>query len=118
MEKQGTLMNLNAATQRELTQLPRVGADKARRIVHLRAIRKGFRDWPDFSRVPGITKDDVEAIRTRAWIGPPLEGGWPAADRRRTGGGRGSEAATAAGFWSRVRGTGKAARPGGRALGA
>ncbi len=108
MGKSGTVMNLNIATQRELTQLPRIGADKARKIVRYRAVRKGFRDWADFARTPGITDEDVEAIRTRARIGPPPEGGWPAADRRRTGGSRGSEAASAAGFWRRARGTGKA----------
>jgi len=62
-------INLNAASQHELTQLPRIGADKARRIVHQRAVRKGFRDWADFAETPGVTQQDVEAIRTRAWIG-------------------------------------------------
>lgn len=77
-------MNLNSASARELTQLPRVGADKARRIVRYRAIRKGFRDWADFARIPGITETDVEAIRARACIAPPGEEGWPIADRRCT----------------------------------
>ncbi|GEM_PF-6875131 len=53
-----TAMNLNSATERELTQLPRIGADKARRIVRYRAIRKGFRDWADFAGTPGITAAD------------------------------------------------------------
>jgi hypothetical protein len=75
-------INLNGADVRELTQLPRVGVDKARRIVHYRAIRRGFRDWADFARTPGITEEDVEAIRSRAWIGPP-EGGRPPWTRRR-----------------------------------
>ena len=66
MGKSGTVMNLNIATQRELTQLPRVGADKARKIVRYRALRKGFHDWADFARTPGISDEDVEAIRTRA----------------------------------------------------
>jgi len=69
-----TLINLNAATEHELTQLPRIGADRARRIVHYRAIRKGFRDWTDFAGTLGIAEEDVRAIRTRAWIGPPAEG--------------------------------------------
>ena len=77
-------MNLNAAAARELTQLPRVGADKARKIVRYRAARGGFRDWADFARTPGLTEADVEAIHARAWIGPAPEGAWPAADRRRT----------------------------------
>ncbi len=99
-----TAMNLNSATERELTQLPRIGADKARRIVRYRAIRKGFRDWADFASTPGITAADVEAIRTRARIGPLPEEAWPALDRRRTGRGPGSEASSAAGFWQRARG--------------
>lgn len=77
-------MNLNAAPERELTQLPRIGADKARRIGRYRAVRRGFRDWADFAGTPGLTAEDVEAIRARAWIGPAPEGAWPAADRRRT----------------------------------
>ncbi len=71
MEKIRT--NLNSASEQELTQLPRIGADKARRIVHYRAMRKGFRDWVDFAHAPGITESDVEMIRTRAWIGPPAK---------------------------------------------
>jgi competence ComEA-like helix-hairpin-helix protein len=111
-----TAMNLNSATERELTQLPRIGADKARRIVHYRAMRQGFRDWSDFANTPGITKADVEAIRTRAWIGPPPQGAWFVADRRRTGRGPGSEASSAAGFWRRVRGRATVRRPKQRAL--
>jgi DNA uptake protein ComE-like DNA-binding protein len=84
-ESSGRVLNLNSARQRELTQLPRVGADKARRIVHFRRIRKGFRDWADFARTPGITEADVEAIRARAWIGPPPREDWPVEDRRRAG---------------------------------
>ena len=68
-----TLINLNAATEHELTQLPRVGADKARRIIHYRAVRKGFRDWSDFAGTLGIAEEDVQAIRTRAWIGPAAQ---------------------------------------------
>lgn len=82
---QRDLINLNAASQHELTQLPRIGADLARRIVHYRAIRKGFRDWEDFSGISGITAEDVEAIRARAWIGPPRQPERTSPDRRRTG---------------------------------
>lgn len=81
----GSLIDLNSASARELTQLPRVGADRARRIVHYRAIRKGFRDWADFARTPGITEEDVEAIRTRAWLGPPPEGMGTGTPSRPTG---------------------------------
>jgi len=73
MEPRQQAVNLNTASEHELTQLPRIGADKARKIVHYRAIRKGFNDWTDFAQTPGITEEDVEAIRTRAWIGPAAE---------------------------------------------
>jgi DNA uptake protein ComE-like DNA-binding protein len=78
-----TRIDLNAASEHELTQLPRVGVDKARRIVHYRTIRKGFRDWEDFATTPGISELDVEAIRTRAWIGPRPDRPRTVADRRR-----------------------------------
>ena len=76
-------INLNAAAEHELTQLPRIGVDKARRIVHHRTQRKGFRDWDDFAETPGITAEDVEIIKLRAWIGPRPEQPSTAADRRR-----------------------------------
>lgn len=78
-------INLNTASAREMTQLPRIGADRARRIVRYRTMRKGFRDWADFASTPGITEADVEAIRTRAWIGARTEQGRVMPDRRRTG---------------------------------
>ena len=73
-------INLNAATVRELTQLPRIGVDRARKIVRCRAMRRGFRDWADFARTLGLTEEDVEAIRTRARIGPLPDGGPATAD--------------------------------------
>lgn len=78
-----TRINLNAATEHELTQLPRIGSDKARRIVHHRTERKGFRDWDDFAETPGITAADVDAIKARAWIGPRPEQRTTATERRR-----------------------------------
>jgi len=66
----GQRIDLNVASERELTQLPRVGVDKARKIVHHRTLRRGFRDWNDFAGTPGVSEEDVEAIRGRAWIGP------------------------------------------------
>jgi hypothetical protein len=109
--KHTAAMNLNTATARELTQLPRIGADKARRIVRYRAIRQGFRDWADFGRTPGITAADVMAIQTRARIGPSPAGLRPIRDRRRAGGTSGAEAASAAGFWQRIRGRAGVRRP-------
>lgn len=69
----GTLVNLNSASERELTQLPRIGADRAKKIVHCRAVRRGFRDWDDLAATVGISEADVEAIRDKAWIGPFTE---------------------------------------------
>lgn len=84
-ETHRNLININDASEHELTQLPRIGADMARRIVHYRAIRKGFRDWEDFAGTTGIAAKDVEAIRARAWIGPPTRPESMGRDRRRTG---------------------------------
>jgi hypothetical protein len=76
-------VNLNAASEHDLTQLPRIGTDTARRIVHHRATRKGFRDWADFAETLGMSDADVEAIKSRAWIGPRSDPPNTAAERRR-----------------------------------
>jgi len=76
-------IDLNTASEHELTQLPRIGADTARRIVHLRATRKGFRDWADFAETLGLSGPDVDAIKSRAWIGPASVPPTTASERRR-----------------------------------
>jgi DNA uptake protein ComE-like DNA-binding protein len=85
METRETLVNLNTASEQELTQLPRIGVDKARKIVHYRGVRKGFRDWADFAETPGIAPEDIEALRGRAWIGPVVEEPEKTPAPRRTG---------------------------------
>lgn len=77
------LIDVNTASESELTQLPRIGADKARRIVHCRALRKGFRDWTDFADALGMSDADVDAIKARAEIGPKPERARTTSDRRR-----------------------------------
>lgn len=106
--------DLNRASQRELTQLPRIGADMARRIVRYRVLRRGFRDWADFAQIPGLSEAALAAIRVRAWIGPIPANGFPAGDRRRTGRYTGSQAAATAGFRRRARGPAGAGRRTGR----
>ncbi len=69
----GAELNVNDATEKELTQLPRIGADRAKKIVHYRAIRRGFRDWVDLAATVGIPEEDIEAIKTKARIGPYTE---------------------------------------------
>jgi DNA uptake protein ComE-like DNA-binding protein len=59
------LFNLNTANEHRLTQLPRIGADKARRIAHHRTVRSGFLDWADLAETPGITDAAVAVICTR-----------------------------------------------------
>ncbi len=76
-------IDLNTASEHELTQLPRIGADTARRIVRHRAARKGFRDWGDFAETLGMSEADVDAIRSRAWIGPRPGQPTTIAERRR-----------------------------------
>jgi hypothetical protein len=81
---ESTVLNVNSASEGELSQLPRVGADTARRIVHYRAIRRGFRDWGDFAAVLGISEEDVMAIRAKARIGPFTESTRTESGRKRT----------------------------------
>jgi predicted DNA-binding helix-hairpin-helix protein len=68
--RNGFPIDINSAREEELTQLPRVGADTAKHIIHHRQLRKGFRDWDDFAESLGIASEDVAAIRTMAVLGP------------------------------------------------
>ncbi len=76
-------IDVNTASESELTQLPRIGVDKARRIVRCRDLRKGFRDWADFANTLGMSDADVDVIKARAEIGPRPELARTASDRRR-----------------------------------
>ncbi len=103
-------INLNSAGEHELTQLPRSGIDRARKIVHQRTLRKGFRDWEDFARTPGVSAADVEAIRSRAYLGPPAAEVVVSEDRKRTGHSPDALAGSASAFWRRARGEGAVRR--------
>lgn len=48
------VLNLNTASEEELTRLPGVGPSKAKAIVELRAQLKGFKRVEDLMRVKGI----------------------------------------------------------------
>jgi hypothetical protein len=56
------------AGEHELKQLPWIAAAKACRMVHYRTVRKGSQGRAGCADRPGIIKEDVEAMRPRAWI--------------------------------------------------
>jgi len=59
-------IDINAATEAELSALPRIGPALARRIVEDRAVSGRFASIDDLDRVPGIGPRTVEAIRPHA----------------------------------------------------
>ena len=64
-------LDVNNATEYELTLLPGIGPRTAEAIVQERQERGPFRSLEDMQRVSGIGPRTVEAIRPHAMCAPP-----------------------------------------------
>ena len=47
-------MDLNAATEQELTVIQGIGKDNAKKIVQHRLQNGSFKTWDDLKRIPGL----------------------------------------------------------------
>ncbi len=56
-------MNINTADEVHLSMLPDVGKEKAQKIVEYRNQHGPFKNWEDFGRVPGVSKELVDGIK-------------------------------------------------------
>ena len=74
----GLLINLNKATEEELTAVPGIGTKTAAQIVKLRRIREGFRSIAELKEVPGINERKLETLKGYLMTGNVGEsaGGW------------------------------------------
>lgn len=64
-------IDLNTASSRELTQLPGVGIDMARKIVAFRERHGGeIHEWEELLRIHGFPVERMEEIRERAVLTP------------------------------------------------
>ena len=63
-------IELNTAPWWELTQIRGIGEVRAKEIVKLRELRKGFDSIDDLAKVRGITPEILERIRRRVRIEP------------------------------------------------
>jgi competence protein ComEA len=68
------LLDLNRATETELTTLPGVGPVMARRIVGERARRGGFRSVRELDDVRGIGPALLDRLTSRVTIGSEIQG--------------------------------------------
>ncbi len=67
----GAVLDLNAATQKQLETLPGVGPKHARNIIASRNARGGhFQRLEDLLAIDGIGKETVEKIRPYVVLGP------------------------------------------------
>lgn len=73
-------LDLNAATESELQQLPGVGPARARAIVALRNRKGRFRRVSQLLRVRGIGRATLRRLRPLLVVGPPPKRGGPAED--------------------------------------
>lgn len=64
-------IDLNSASSHEMTQLPGVGIDVARKIVAFRERHGGvIHDWEELTRIHGFPAERMEEIRGRAVLAP------------------------------------------------
>jgi competence ComEA-like helix-hairpin-helix protein len=56
-------MDLNTATEQELTVIQGIGKDNAKKIVHHRLQNGSFKTWEDLKRVPGVSPHMLETLK-------------------------------------------------------
>jgi competence protein ComEA len=62
-------VNINTATEKELIELPGIGAVIAKRIVEYRKAHGGFKSIDELKKVKGIGSKKFEAIKDRVTVG-------------------------------------------------
>ena len=68
-------VNLNSATQAQIAALPQIGPIKAKAIVDYRTAQGCFKNVSDLLKVKGMTKADVDAIRSLVDVESCPQGG-------------------------------------------
>ena len=66
-----TLININTATTKDLTQLPGIAKNVAYRIVNHRKRHGYFTHWEELLEVKEFPAESLEQLKTRATIDPP-----------------------------------------------
>ena len=66
-----TLININTATAKELTQLPGIAKNLAYRIVAHRKRHGYFTHWEELLEVKEFLADSLDELKTRATVDPP-----------------------------------------------
>jgi DNA uptake protein ComE-like DNA-binding protein len=68
-------MDMNRANSHELTQLPGIGIDMARKIVAFRDRHGGeIHEWDELLGIHGFPAERIDEIRARARLRPVLPG--------------------------------------------
>jgi len=66
----GLPINLNRATEEDLSLIPGVGMQLARQIVALRQLKGGFQGLDELTAVPGIKEKKLQILKKYLWIEP------------------------------------------------
>lgn len=70
MDRSDSLLDLNNAERKLLTQLPGVTKDVAYKIVNYRKQHGGFGDWSDVQNAIGFSQARMAILKDRAILGP------------------------------------------------
>jgi competence ComEA-like helix-hairpin-helix protein len=66
-----TLININTANPKDLTQLPGIAKNLAYRIVSHRKRHGYFTHWEELLEVRDFSEDSLDELKNRATIDPP-----------------------------------------------
>ena len=56
-------MDLNAATEQDLTVIQGIGKDNAKKIVQHRLQNGSFKTWEDLRRIPGLAPHMMDTLK-------------------------------------------------------
>ena len=68
-------VNVNAATADQLGKVPGISGDMAKAMVETRTKSGSFKSAEDLMKVPGMTKEKVDAVAPALAFGPAKSGG-------------------------------------------
>jgi competence protein ComEA len=66
-------MDLNTATEQELTVIQGIGQDNAKKIVQHRLQNGSFKTWDDLKRIPGLPSHMLDTLKRCGFtVGKPV----------------------------------------------
>lgn len=62
-EKKKEPVDINAASEQELAEIPGIGNERAKEIVEYREENGEFKNWDDVKKIPGFSDELVDRLK-------------------------------------------------------